>query len=120
VAALPWPRRCRALELEAEADAGGEAFVPAGSTHTATMAEPAAETCGALTRRACYPDAHWRILLAETAPTPTLPGAHAWGYLAIPGVDHYTAAVRSAAAAAGWLAERFAEHSPPDDCAALQ
>jgi len=38
----------------------------------------------------------------------------------MPGVDHYTAAVRSAAAAADWIAERFAEVSPPDDCAALQ
>nr|WP_294553573.1 alpha/beta fold hydrolase [uncultured Rhodopila sp.] len=39
-------------------------------------------------------------------------------YLAMPGVDHYTAAVRSASAAAAWIADRFAGAAPPDDCAA--
>jgi pimeloyl-ACP methyl ester carboxylesterase len=40
-------------------------------------------------------------------------------YLAMPGVDHYTAAVRSAGAAAAWIAERFAGLAPPDDCGAI-
>jgi hypothetical protein len=95
------------------------------------------------------PDAHWRTLLAENAPTPQ-PGGPlvflaqgdedpvipppltrdfarrlCWErtpvrYLAMPGVDHYTAAARSAAAVADWIAGRFAGVSPPDDCAALQ
>ena len=96
-----------------------------------------------------HPRAHWRTLLAENAPTPQ-PGVPpvflAQGdedpvipppltrdfarrlcrertpvrYLAMPGVDHHTAAARSAAAAADWIAARFAGVSPPDDCAALQ
>jgi len=40
-------------------------------------------------------------------------------YLELPGVDHYTAAMRSAAEAAGWIADRFAGGSAPDDCADL-
>jgi acetyl esterase/lipase len=39
-------------------------------------------------------------------------------YVAMPGVDHYTAGVRSAAAASAWIADRFAGSAPPDDCAA--
>jgi len=95
------------------------------------------------------PDAHWRTLLAENAPV-TQPGGSpvflAQGdedpvipaqltrdfarrlcrehtpvrYLAMPGVDHYTAGARSVAAAADWIAARFVGASPPDDCAALQ
>ncbi len=37
-------------------------------------------------------------------------------YLAMPGVDHYTAAVRSAGAASAWIADRLAGRPPPDDC----
>ena len=95
------------------------------------------------------PDAHWRTLLAENAPTaqpggppvflaqgdedPVIPPPLTRDfarrvcrertpvrYLAMPGVDHYTAAARSAAAAADWIAARFADAPPPDDCAALQ
>jgi pimeloyl-ACP methyl ester carboxylesterase len=95
------------------------------------------------------PDAHWRTLLAENAPAPQPGGPPVFlaqgdadpiisppltrdfarrlcredtpvRYLAMPGVDHYTAAARSAAAAADWIAARFAGASPPDDCAALQ
>ena len=40
-------------------------------------------------------------------------------YLAMPGVDHYTAAVRSAGQASAWIAERFAGLPPPDDCGAI-
>jgi pimeloyl-ACP methyl ester carboxylesterase len=39
-------------------------------------------------------------------------------YLRMPGVDHYTAGVRSAAAAAAWIADRFAGLTVPDDCTA--
>jgi pimeloyl-ACP methyl ester carboxylesterase len=94
------------------------------------------------------PDARWRNLLAENAPTPRIeaPVFLAQGsddpvipapltrtfarrlckesaslhYLAMPGVDHYTAAMRSAASAAAWIAERFAGVPPPNDCPALQ
>jgi len=95
------------------------------------------------------PDAHWRTLLAENAPTaqpggppvflaqgdedPVIPAPLTRDfarrlcrertpvrYLAMPGVDHYTAAARSATAAADWIAARFAGVSPPDDCAAFQ
>jgi len=95
------------------------------------------------------PDAHWRTLLVENAPTPQPGGPPVFlaqgdedpvipppltrdfarrlcqertpvRYLAMPGVDHYTAAARSAAAAADWIAARFAGVSPPDDCAALE
>lgn len=40
-------------------------------------------------------------------------------YLAMPGVDHYSAAMRSANAAAAWIAGRFAGTPAPDDCPAL-
>jgi pimeloyl-ACP methyl ester carboxylesterase len=40
-------------------------------------------------------------------------------YLAMPGVDHYTAAVHSAGAAAAWIAGRFAGIAPPDDCSVI-
>jgi len=95
------------------------------------------------------PDARWRTLLAENAPTPQPGGPPVFlaqgdqdpvipapltrdfarrlcrehtpvRYLAMPGVDHYTAAARSSATAADWIAARFAGVSPPDDCAALQ
>ena len=95
------------------------------------------------------PDAHWRTLLAENAPGPQPGGPPVFlaqgdadpvipppltrdfarrlcrthtpvRYLAMPGVDHYTAAARSADEAADWIAARFAGVSPPDDCAALQ
>ena len=38
-------------------------------------------------------------------------------YDSMPGVDHYTAAVKSAPTAAAWIADRFAGKPPPDDCA---
>ena len=40
-------------------------------------------------------------------------------YDAMAGVDHYTAAVRSAAAAAAWIAGRFAGTKPENDCGHL-
>lgn len=94
------------------------------------------------------PDARWRTLLAENAPRsrieapvflaqgsedPVIPAPltrefaqrlctenMSVRYVAMAGVDHYTAAVRSAASAATWIAERFAGVPPPNDCTALQ
>ena len=40
-------------------------------------------------------------------------------FLSMRRVDHYLAAVRSANAAADWIAKRFAAAPPPDDCARL-
>jgi acetyl esterase/lipase len=95
------------------------------------------------------PNAHWRSLLADNAPRPAQddppvflaqgdddpvippPLTKAFArrlcengvsvrYFAMPGVDHYRAAMRSADEAAAWIAGRFAGTVAPDDCAALQ
>ncbi len=100
-----------------------------------------------LSGRPITPDEKWRATLAENDPRaggPAVPVFLAQGdrdpvivpsltrafarrlcsarvpvrYLAMPGVDHYTAGVRSAAAAAAWIADRFAGAAAPDDCAA--
>jgi acetyl esterase/lipase len=48
-------------------------------------------------------------------------GAHvAVRYVTMPGVDHYRVAIRSADAVAGWIADRFARASVPDDCAVME
>ena len=45
-------------------------------------------------------------------------GAHvAVRYVTMPGVDHYSVALRTADAVAGWIADRFAGGAAPDDCA---
>jgi hypothetical protein len=41
-------------------------------------------------------------------------------YDALPGVDHYTVAMRSAGTAASWIADRFAGKPAPDDCPRLR
>nr|WP_294521995.1 alpha/beta fold hydrolase [uncultured Rhodopila sp.] len=94
---------------------------------------------------AVTPDAQWRAVLTENAAQPGpigVPVFIAQGdkdpvivpsltedfvrrlcrervpvrYLVMPGVDHYTAGVRSAAAAAAWIADRFAGVGAADDC----
>jgi pimeloyl-ACP methyl ester carboxylesterase len=91
------------------------------------------------------PGETWRAMLAENDPpagTPEVPVFLAQGdqdpviapsltrafarrlcgarvpvrYFAMPGVDHYAAGARSAAAAAAWIADRFAGAAAPDDC----
>ena len=94
------------------------------------------------------PDPSWQALLNDNAPSPqriSAPVFLAQGdkdpvivpavthdfarrlcqaqvpvrYDAMAGVDHYTAAVRSAAAAAAWIAGRFAGSRPENDCGQL-
>jgi acetyl esterase/lipase len=94
------------------------------------------------------PDSHWSDLLKDNAPTPSpgqAPVLLTQGdedpvippsltrdfarrlcaasvpvrYVAMPGVDHYQAAMRSADTATAWIADRFAGAPPPDDCASL-
>jgi acetyl esterase/lipase len=103
------------------------------------------EDSAPLTGQPVTPDQRWRAELAENDPqagpspvpvflaqgdqdpviVPALTRAFARRlcrarvpvrYLAMPGVDHYTAAVRSAPAAAAWIADRFAGMGAPDDC----
>jgi pimeloyl-ACP methyl ester carboxylesterase len=91
------------------------------------------------------PRGPWRTLLTENAPRPPAGGVPVFlaqgdqdpvivpsltrdfgnrlcrarvpvQYLLMPGVDHYSAGVRSAGAAAAWIADRFAGLPPPDDC----
>nr|WP_294507661.1 alpha/beta fold hydrolase [uncultured Rhodopila sp.] len=91
------------------------------------------------------PNAQWRKLLTENAAQPGPPAVPVFiaqgdkdpvivpsltndfvrrlcrervpvRYLMMPGVDHYTAGVRSAAAAAAWIADRFADGTPANDC----
>ena len=95
------------------------------------------------------PRARWRSLLTENAPKPWLSGVPAMlvqgdddpviapeltrtfarrlcsehvpvRYVAMPGVDHYRVAMRSADVVAAWLADRFARAAVPDDCAVLE
>lgn len=95
------------------------------------------------------PRGRWRSLLAENAPKPwsggvpallvqgdddpvitpdisrdfarKLCGAHVpVRYVAMPGVDHYRVAIRSADTVAGWIADRFAGAAVPDDCAVMK
>jgi acetyl esterase/lipase len=100
-----------------------------------------------LTGQPVTPDQRWRAMLAENDPHPGVPAVPVFlaqgdqdpvivpsltrafarrlcaarvpvRYLSMPGVDHYAAGVRSAAAAAAWIADRFAGVRAPDDCAA--
>ena len=41
-------------------------------------------------------------------------------YVALPGVDHYRIAMRSADVVAAWLADRFARAAVPDDCPGME
>ena len=97
-----------------------------------------------LTGQPVTPDQRWRHMIAENDPQPGVPAVPVFlaqgdedpvivpsltrafarrlcaarvpvRYLAMPGVDHYTAGVRSAAAAAAWIADRFGGAAAPDD-----
>ncbi len=98
--------------------------------------------------QAINPQGRWRDLLLENAPKPwainapvfiaqgtddpvivpmltqdfarRLCAANARVHLLMmPGVDHYTIGMRSADAAADWIADRFASKAPLDDCLSL-